>query len=588
MAYPGIAGVSSPIEDVIVPSPPYNLSPTGPIADAPGMVVAPPIVDTIEPEEQKKKSSIFSFLHPANAWDNTDVNSGPFISPEAKNAPDAPAPDAAAPEAMATPGGGAPLPLPAAPAAAPAPPPVNIGADVSTERTKVSKEALAGQAEQLAASRGAEGIAAREGELGKKKAQDAADAAIEEAKQKEAFRQIEAQGRVDLKQKLDAAYAERDRIIEDAQKQSTADYWSDKPAGAHALAMFSSALGTYVAIKSGSGKNYAQEEFDRVLARDDAKKQQILKNQIYRAGLKGQEAKDAYDYGLQEIALRKSALLDKLADDRAAKLAARGVEAADIQKDALINKAQMDSGKLKETNGHFLDVKVHASNASQQAAKLAALQAQQKGAAPATLSEREKAEAAAQQAAAIDKAHKIIEANPKGWDEYQAALKAQLQANNIQKTKIGAEAYNTLAATGAISSQLEQRLKSPAAKAIFASLDPVITAKARDSDPVGSLNQSSIDRAIETSGFMTRSRKDVLSDIAGYRQRKLNESGAAAGATGYVPPTLQQMQAQQPQRPAAAPAAPSSKVQIAQLVAWARKNPDAPGAKQALAQYGGK
>ncbi len=572
-AVPGIAGVSPPIE--------VDLHATNPI-DYAKQVEPFPVTEPAPPAPTKS----FEQMRGMTSQGEPAAAEPPPGAPGAGGqfwSTNTPAPGVVGKE-DAAPAEPNPFQLPPAAPAGPAAAPINIGADVKTERVKQSKQALAGQAGVLAAEGEKAGLAARQGDLNIANAKDEAMAAREEAAQKAQMRADEMQQRLDNRARLDAANAERDRIIADAQKQSTADYWSDKPAGAKVLADFASAAGTYVAIKTGSGINFAQQTIDKAFARDDAKKQQILKNSIYRAGLKGQDAKDAYEFGLQEISLRKSAVLDKLADERAAKLAARGVPAAEIQKDAMINAAKETAAQKKADFGAFQNVKIEASNASQQRAKLEQLQAQQKTAAPATLSEREKAEAAAQQAVAIDKAHKIMLANPKAWQELQDAKNEQSKANMVQKTKLGAEVYNTLAATGAINSQLEQRLKSKAAKELNAALGVVITAKARDSDPVGALNQEAVDRAEGDFGFLTRGRDEVIKDIAGYRTRKLNESRAAVGATGYVPPSIAERQGPTAQAPAPAPRAPLTNVQRARLTALLDAHPNDPRAAEARAR----
>ncbi len=433
----------------------------------------------------------------------------------------------------------APSAAPQFPALAAEPaPPIDPGLTVQTSRTKQSALALQGQKEGMAAAQGAVGLAERQGALNEKSAEANAKAVANESAIHEQQRQIEAQGRLDLKNRLDAANAERDRILADAEKKSQADYWSDKPAGARVISMFTSAVGAYLAVRNG-GPNVMQDQLDKLISRDDAKKQQELQYQIKKHGMRGEAAQKAFEYGTMELSLRKAAVYDQLADLRANALAAKGVDQATIDKDVLINHANQASAGLKEGYGEKANVHIQTSNALQQQARMQA--AQQAAGPSANLQEREKGEAAAAAAATMDRAQKFIAQHPEAYKQYQEALKAQAEANALQKTKVGAEVYNSAQFFGAANTAMEQRLNSPAAKEIHSLMTNVVTAKARQLDPVGALNQSSVDAGRDALGLMTRGAKELGGEIGAFRDQKLAESRAAVGSTGYIPPSANGM-----------------------------------------------
>lgn len=459
----------------------------------------------------------------------------------------------------------APSPEAIAPAA-PAPPPITIGPVTETTSTRLGAGVKAAQADQVVAAGEAAKIAGRAGDVGIANARESAGVVASEEATKDAARAADAQSRLELAAKRDAIYGERDRILDDAEKTSLKGYWTDKSAGAHVLANFASALGTYVAIRSGSGRNYAQETLDRDMARDDAAKQMRLKQSIYRAGLKGADADRAFEYGTQELSLRKADMLGKLADHRASVLAQHGVAAAEIARDTAVNDAQTKKAALIEQFGHYADVKVHSSNELAQRYKLAQAEAQGATGKGPDRMERVTAEAAADSANSMERAAQLIKANPKAWKEYQTALKEQAQIDALGETKVGKELYASAQYLGAANVALEQRLKSPMAKAIHSALVPVITAKARELDPVGVLNIQSVAQGRDALGLLTRAPDAVVGEIQNFRDRKIGESRAAAGNTGYIPPAASRA-------PVGGPSSVDTARMIARAEEYLRSNP---------------
>jgi hypothetical protein len=281
-------------------------------------------------------------------------------------------------------GGGGGVPAPAAAAPAPAPAPLTpaaaaaaIGPTVETTTTKLSAESKAGQKDQLAALKDRGDLVADAGEVKVKAAKENADLAVAAALEKDLGAAQDVKDRAAARERLDAAYAERDRIVADAEKQSLRGYWTDKPAGAEVLAILGSAIGTRSAAYLG-GRNFAQENLDNAIARDTAAKQAKLKGEIQRMGLKVDQARELYEFGVAEIALRRSVLLDKLADHKAVLDAQHGVDSAKTETAISANDLRMKAGEIREGFGHWADQKVHTSNELQQRAKLAAVEGQAK------------------------------------------------------------------------------------------------------------------------------------------------------------------------------------------------------------------
>jgi hypothetical protein len=259
-----------------------------------------------------------------------------------------------------------------------APAPIDVGPTITTDRVKLSSESKAGQQEQLAALEERKGIVEQTGADKKKAAQETANEVTAQAIEKESAAEQDKQDRAAARAKLDAAYAERDRIIADAEKTSLRGYWTDKPAGAEVLAILGTALGTKSAAMLG-GRNFAQENLDNAIARDTAAKQDKLRHAIAKAGMVGERAHEAYEFGMQEINLRKAVLLEKLADHKAVLDAQHGVDSAGNETLISANDLRLKGGALREEFGHFADTKVHTSNELQQRSRLAQAEAQAAG-----------------------------------------------------------------------------------------------------------------------------------------------------------------------------------------------------------------
>ncbi len=117
-------------------------------------------------------------------------------------------------------------------------------------------------------------------------------------------------------------------------------------------------------------------------------------------------------------------MLEKLADNRAAKRAAMGVDTADIQKDELINAAKMKAAQLQAGFGELANVKVHSSNQLAQEYKMKqALDAQKAAEAAANPSQGAKGIVDARQRAQLA-----------GGIRDQAAVASDLAAKGVKLT----------------------------------------------------------------------------------------------------------------------------------------------------------
>ncbi len=471
------------------------------------------------------------------------------------------------------------VPPATAPGAA-APAPINIGPVVTTERTKLSAEAKEGQAGQLAAAKAAEGIAGREGAQGVAKAEDLKTLAAEDERQKEIARRQEMEDRAREQAKYQAGLAERDRILNEAEQQSHKDYWSDKPAGARLISAFSSAVAEYAAVRSGSGHNGAQELIDKEMNRDDARKQAILKQAVYRAGLKGADAKEAYENGLMDLSLRKAAVLGKLADHRASVLAANGVPEAQIASDKLVNAAQDTRAKLLTNFGDQLNVKVHSSNQLQQEYKLKSALEAQKLAGGGVGGGRASAKM-------LDLASYGTQMR-KDIDELRPLMK-YITPDVLKKVQDNKQDMKTMEHASAIGAKV--------GRATIYARDPYEGLDENERRAMYLHDIVNQKAAVVLAGQGHQNHKD-MADILNFAPSdnptgitgKLQQyDDLAAGAmAGGGPYTQRFMDAKDNQR-AAVEAAPATRwagytsTQRAQLVARARANPDAPGASQILA-----
>lgn len=101
----------------------------------------------------------------------------------------------------------------------------------------------------------------------------------------------------------------------------------------------------------------------------------------------------------------------------------------------------------------------------------------------------------------------FIKANPKAWQEYQKAAKEEAE---LEAAKQGNEKLiSSLQGIGAAKVSIDQRLKTPEARKINAMVAPMITAKAREMDPIGALNKDAYINASRSLNIFTGPPKEI-------------------------------------------------------------------------------
>ncbi len=152
--------------------------------------------------------------------------------------------------------------------------------------------------------------------------------------------------------------------------------------------------------------------------------------------------------------------------------------------------------------------------------------------------------------------------NPKAFAEVQKAMAGEAKANKSPGAFTAAGRM-----LGVTPVDMAERMKnsSPEAREIHALLAPLITAKARELDPVGALNEGSMGAARDHLGLSSLSPKE-LAKLANDYEGKFRRKADAA-----VPRSIAPMRAQE----------------IAELKTIANnpKDPRAAGARQTLIAY---
>lgn len=262
--------------------------------------------------------------------------------------------------------------------------------------------------------------------------------------------------------------------------------------------------------------------------------------------------------GLAEV--RKLSALESILTTAKSKAAALGMDAAAIEGNAGLSKIQstITDGWMKREEGLRKKVAVEKSFNSTTttggaggAGGMSAVSAMNANA---------KALEAQQDAEATERFAALAEKDPKAYLAVQKAMNDAARLNNWGAVKGGVgDLVNAGKAVGFAAQDVQARLKgNPAALEMFSALSPVITAKAREADPVGAINQDAVNTAEERLGLRSRDARAIASEARamGKRKRELAEfyrrgGGAAPAAPMGAPagqPAQQQPQAAQPRR----------------------------------------
>jgi len=167
----------------------------------------------------------------------------------------------------------------------------------------------------------------------------------------------------------------------------------------------------------------------------------------------------------------------------------------------------------------------------------------------------------------------LIANNPKAWKEYQDAVKAEQE---LAASKQGHEKLiSSMQGIGLVNTSIDQRLKSKEARQINASMAPLITAKAREMDPIGALNRDAYDNASRSLNIVTSPPNEMRDKAMEYAQR--NERLATAYSSPLVQQPAQTGKVGSPRR-----VSPQAKKQVSSagsdydfIVSRINKDPDA-------------
>lgn len=231
---------------------------------------------------------------------------------------------------------------PAAPARPVGPPPMVVTGASSTTQTSEKQmrpeEALAQgrletDAEEEASLAGQR--ADKEKELASKNLQITQQANKDiAAAQAETDRQVAAQEKA-ISQLENIVAAKRAQL----EARPLQSFFVGKRPAAEFVAAISGAVGAYVAVRSGSGRNFAKESIDKAIDRDFKEQEFRIANDKELLALAKQDVQAAQlkkTAMLHELQIKKVGLLDVAERMRAEELASHGVKVADIAKDEKI------------------------------------------------------------------------------------------------------------------------------------------------------------------------------------------------------------------------------------------------------------
>ncbi len=152
---------------------------------------------------------------------------------------------------------------------------------------------------------------------------------------------------------------------------------------------------------------------------------------------------------------------------------------------------------------------------------------------PPTLPERKGEQTALAKAASMAKLAKLVTDNPKAWQEWQTAAREQREQEELAGPQ-GLKQVTALArGFGAAPLAIEQRLKSPAARAIHTALLPYVTANVRKIDPEGAINEYSMKQGADASGLLSSPANEIASAAKDF------ETEFRAEAAAVSPPRAQ-------------------------------------------------
>ena len=243
---------------------------------------------------------------------------------------------------------------------------------------------------------------------------------------------------------------------------------------------------------------------------------------------------------IQIAGIREIAALEETVAQAEAKLKAIGVDEASIQgnagivklKQAILDKRLAREEGLRatvESQSAWNNTRTTggAGSAGQRTASIEALEAEQ-------------------DAQATERFATLVDKNPKAYDDVQKAMNEAARVANAEKIKLFGIGGAVTAGKGwgMIANDVQARLKgNPAALEIFSALSPVVTAKAREADPQGAINQDATDTAMERLGLRSRAGAAVAAEARAMAKKKREKVALLTrgqGVPGAAPPAAPQ------------------------------------------------
>ena len=307
--------------------------------------------------------------------------------------------------------------------------------------------------------------------------------------------------------------AERDREIEDFLKVQNSKTVGDVTPIRQLVSSLAVGFGGYAASMNG-GPNTAWEIFKTGEENARKAKEAELKKQVERMAASGKNAEEMLKYFNQEHdAIEKLFVArNDVAEKQAAALKAT-VPSAGPAADIVIAEAKQRKAELKRNFSANYDETIREPGTTTQTSSGAKAEGQQ----TVDSSTKQAVINARETARSMSELGDFVKKNPEAWKEYQdaALAEAELEASKQGNEKL----ISSLQGIGVAKVALDQRLQTPEARRINAMIAPMITAKAREMDPIGALNKDAYINASKSLNLFTGPADEVAGKAYEYADK---------------------------------------------------------------------
>lgn len=315
------------------------------------------------------------------------------------------------------------------------------------------------------------GLAEQAGEVEKRKAEQAAEAAAARADTRQGFA-----GQTGATIDQDAAAVATAKATYDAEQQKLSkmevkDFWADKSIGQKVAAAISLAMSAVGGALTGRGGNTALDVINKAV--DDNYRLQRAQIDVQAKKVEGAKegiglARQSHADRIADLELRQAATWNAVGDAAAAKAAQIGTEAAAVTAERLRQDAAMKRDAHLQQWFEGQRTKVTSTSTSVQGTGAAGGVAGK-----ASSEDLAKIGSLDNDIKNIDRMIAVVKANPKAWNEYRSNEEHWQRAEAFGKTKLGGELRGYAQAAGAGDISPEQGLKSAEAKQIHQGLQGV-------------------------------------------------------------------------------------------------------------------